>query len=110
MVVGIQIAGILFGLIMFYLTFLNRKRKEFTIKEFLFWIMLWIFFILISIFPGALDIITKDVFRLQRPLDLLIILGSMFLIFAVFYTYTLVRKNQRKLEEIVRKISMKKEK
>ena len=95
---------------MLYLTFINRKRREFTIKEFAFWISLWLFFILISIFPTSLDMVSKNIFRLQRPLDFLIITGSMFLVGALFYTYTLVRKNQQKLEDIVRQISMKKEK
>jgi hypothetical protein len=32
----------------------------------------------------------------------------MFLIGAVFYTYTIVRKNQKKLESIVRKVAIEK--
>jgi len=82
-ILGIQILGMLFGFFMMYYTFLQLKRKEFTIKEYSFW------------------------FNIARALDLFIITGFLFLIFIIFYTYILVRKNQRKLEEVVRNIALK---
>jgi hypothetical protein len=39
--------------------------------------------------------------------DFFIITGFLFLIFVVFYTYTIARKNQIKLEEVVRNIAIK---
>lgn len=107
MVLGIQIAGFLFGLFMIYYTFLNYKRKEFTVKEFGFWLVLWISFIIITIFPFILDPIAKT-FSFFRTLDLLVISGLLFLISAIFYTYTITRKNQKQLETIVREIAVKK--
>lgn len=109
MVLGIQVAGFLFGLFMIYYSFVNYKRKEFTPKEFGFWLLLWIIFIIITLFPFVLDPIVKT-FGFFRALDLLIISGFLFLIVAIFYTYTLVRKNQKKLEVVVRQIAMKKNK
>ncbi len=108
MVLGIQIVGILFGLFMIYITFLSGKRREFTTKEGGFWIIVWVIFMLIALFPHSLDFIVKDGIGLQRPLDFFIIAGFMFMIGSIFYTYTIVRKNQKKLEEIVRKMAMKK--
>ena len=110
MFLGIQVLGVLFGLFMLYLTFLHGKRKEFTNKEGIFWILLWIMFIFISIMPGSLDFIVMDLIGLSRPLDFFIISGFMFLIGSTFYTYTIVRKNQNKVEEIVRKIAIEKKK
>ena len=109
MVLGIQIAGFLFGMFMIYYSFVNYKRKEFTPKEFGFWLLLWIVFIVITLFPFVLDPIVKT-FGFFRTLDLLIISGFLFLIVSIFYTYTLVRKNQRKLEVVVRQMAMKKNK
>src|SRR3989344_7441372 len=106
MVLGIQIAGFLFGLFMIYYSFLNFKRKEFTVKEFSFWLFLWVILVIITLFPFILDPIVKT-FGFFRTLDLLIISGFLFLIAAIFYTYTLVRKNQRKLEVVVRQMAMK---
>lgn len=107
MVLGIQIAGFLFGLFMIYYSFLNYKRKEFTIKEFGFWLSLWIVFIVISLFPNLLDPIVKSL-KFARTFDLLVIGGFIYMILAIFYTYTVTRKTQRKLEIVVREFAMKK--
>lgn len=109
MVLGIQIAGFLFGLFMLYYSFLNYKRKEFTAKEFVFWIFLWVIFIVVTLFPFLLDPIVKS-FGFFRALDVLIITGFLFLIAINFYTYTITRKNQRQLETVVREIAFKKPK
>ena len=107
MFLGIQLFGLFFGLFMVYYSFLHFKRNEFTIKEFSFWLLLWLAFIYVALFPEALDFIVKNL-SLSRTMDFFIIIGFMVLIAMFFYTYTLVRINQRKLEEIVRKIAKKK--
>ena len=107
MALGIQIAGVLFGLFMIYYSFLNYKRREFTAKEIFFWFVVWMVFIAIALFPNILDPIVKYGGFL-RALDLLIISGFLFLIAAIFYTYTIVRKNQIQLEKLVREIAIKK--
>ena len=109
MVLGIQIAGFLFGLFMIYYSFLNYKRKEFTVKEFSFWVLLWTIFVIIALFPYLLNPLVKALGFL-RALDLLVISGFIFLIFAIFYTYTISRKNQKQIETIVREIAIKRNK
>ena len=78
MVLGIQIAGILFGLFMIYYSFLNYKRKEFTSKEIFFWSVVWVLFVVVALFPNILDPIVK-IGGFLRALDLLIISGFLFL-------------------------------
>lgn len=107
MVLGIQIAGFLFGLFMIYYSFLKYKRNEFNQKEFVFWMFPWIGFIIIALFPNILNPIVK-IGGFLRVLDLLIISGFLFLIMAIFYTYTITRKNQKQLETLVRGFSIKK--
>jgi len=106
-ILGIQILGVLFGFFMMYYTFLQHKRKEFTIKEYGFWFIFWAGFVIITLFPQILDPVLLTL-NIGRTLDFFIIAGFLFLIFVVFYTYTIVRKNQKKLEEIVRQIATKK--
>lgn len=106
-ILGIQIIGILFGFFMMYYTFLHYKRKEFTMKEYAFWLVLWAIFIIVTLFPGILDPILKSL-SIARALDFFIIIGFLFLIGVIFYTYTIVRKSQKKIEEIVRNIAVKK--
>jgi len=103
---GIQIIGILFGFFMMYYTFLHYKRKEFTVKEYGFWLILWAVFLIVTLFPGLLDPILKSL-SIARALDFFIIIGFLFLVGMIFYTYTIVRKNQKKLEEVVRNIAVK---
>ncbi len=105
-ILGIQILGILFGFFMIYYTFLQYKRKEFTIKEYSFWFAFWAAFVIVTLFPQILDPLLKT-FSIARTLDFFIITGFLFLIFVIFYIYTVVRKNQRKLEEIVRNVALK---
>ncbi|MBI2138595.1 DUF2304 domain-containing protein [Candidatus Woesearchaeota archaeon] len=108
-ILGIQLLGILVGLGFLYITFLNFKRRELTVREFSFWISLWIAFTILSIIPQILDPIIRSL-NLSRRLDFFIIIGFMFLIWAVFYTYLIVRKSQKRIEEIVRKLALKEEK
>jgi len=106
-ILGIQILGILFGFFMMYYTFLQYKRKEFTIKEYGFWMILWAVFIIVTLYPGILDPVLESL-SIARTLDFFIIVGFLFLIGVIFYTYTIVRKNQKRIEEIVRNIAIKK--
>ena len=106
MLLGIQIAGILFSLFMLYITFLHRKRDEFTINEAGFWTILWIGFTFFIIFPHSFDFIIRDVLDFARTLDFFIVTGFMFVIGAIFYTYTVLRKTQKKVDSIVRKVAI----
>ena len=106
-ILGIQIIGILFGFFMMYYTFLHYKRKEFGMREYSFWLVLWAIFIVITLFPDFLDPILKSL-SIARALDFFIIIGFLFLAGMIFYTYTIVKSNQKKLEEVVRNIAMKK--
>ncbi|MBI2139826.1 DUF2304 domain-containing protein [Candidatus Woesearchaeota archaeon] len=108
-ILGIQLLGILFGLFMLYYSFLHLKRKVITAKEFSLWLMLWLVFIVIALVPKVLDPIVKKL-NLARTMDFFIILGFMFLFGASFYTYLLVRRNQKQIEEMVRKLALKEEK
>jgi len=105
-ILGIQILGILFGFFMMYYTFLNYKRKEFKMGEYAFWLVLWALFIIVTIFPDVLDPIVKTL-SFARTLDLFIIIGFLFLTGIAFYMYTITRKNQNKIEQIVRNIAYK---
>ena len=103
---GIQIIGILFAFLMIYVSFLNYKRKQFTIKELLFWIVFYMLLLIVTISPNILDPFVKNVLNLSRPLDFFIIAGFLFLTGAIFYTYTIVRRIQSKLEDLIRKIAI----
>ncbi|MEK6808509.1 MAG: DUF2304 domain-containing protein [Nanoarchaeota archaeon] len=106
MVFGIQIIGVFFSLLMVYYIFLHFKRKEFGVKEFLFWFLLWIMFIVLTVFPQILDPITKSI-NLARKMDFFIVAGFFFLMGITTYTYTIIRKCENKIEYIVTKLAIK---
>ncbi len=106
MVLIIQVAGALFGLFLIYLTFLQYKRHEFKASEFLIWAVIWVLFIIVSLFPRILESIVESL-KLQRIMDLFTITGFLFLVLLTFYNYFTLRKNNRKLEKIVREIALK---
>ena len=103
---GIQIIGVLFALLMLYLTFLHLRRKEFTVKETIFWFGAWIVFLFLAIFPMGFDFIIKNWLSFERRLDFFIVIGFMFLIGMIFHRYTIMRKLQNKVEKIVSRMAM----
>ena len=106
MILGIQFLGVLFAVFMMYITFLHRKRNEFTLREAGFWIVFWIGFIIFILMPHAADYLIKDVLDFGRTFDFFIVGGFMFIIAAVFYTYTVLRKTQKKIDIVVRAVAL----
>ena len=107
MVLGIQIAGFLFGLFMIYYSFMIYKRKEFTAIEFGLLLVFWLLFIMVALFPYFLDPLVKSL-NFARTFDLLVISGFIILIAVVFYIYKSTRRNEKRLEKLVRDLAMKK--
>ena len=105
MVLGIQVFGIVFGAFMLYMSFLQWKKRQFTLNEWAFWSVFALAFSFISLFPDIINPITAAL-KLERKLDLFIILGFMFLIAATFYSYRIVRHTQKQVEELVRQIAL----
>lgn len=106
---GIQILGLLFGLLMIYYSFINFKKKELRKREFVMWLIVWGMFIIVTLIPDILNPIVSSL-NLVRRMDFYIILGFMFLIGLEFYSYSIAKKNQKKIENIVREIAIKREK
>jgi len=106
MIVGIQILGIIFGLLMAYWCFLHYKRGEFGGVQFLFWEVLWLGFIFIILLPKTTDILVQKL-SVDRAMDLFIIIGFMFIAFITFYNYMVINKIRQKLEGKIRKEALK---
>ncbi|MBI2143962.1 DUF2304 domain-containing protein [Candidatus Woesearchaeota archaeon] len=105
MVLGIQVFGTVFGAFMLYMSFLQWKKKQFTLNEWAFWSAFAVLFSVISAFPDIINPLLPQL-KLERKLDLFIILGFMFLIASTFYSYRIVRSTQKRLEELVRQLAL----
>jgi len=101
---GIQLIGILFGLLMLYITFVYSKKREFTSREWVVWSGLWLIFLILVILPQLLDPLLARL-QLMRKMDFFISAGIMLSLVMIFYTYMVARSNQKALENMVREVA-----
>lgn len=105
MVSGIQLIGVIFSLLVSYFSFVNYKRHEFTLREFLGWEIIWVCFLLATLFPQALNIFLPG-FGVLRTFDLLSIFGFILVLSITFYTYVTVDRVRKKLEKAIRDLAL----
>ena len=107
MIYGLQIVGMLFALIMLYLTFLYYKRDSYGGRSFFIWFCVWLFFLLMVMFPETMYSIMETL-NIQRTVDFFVIGGFLFFSVLIFYLYVVVKQTQKKVEMVVRKIALEK--
>lgn len=109
MILGLQITGILFSLFMVYFALLHYKKGQLNGIEISSWIIIWATVILIVIFPEVVRVYSQS-FAVSRVLDLLI--GGAFVVVFIMVgsAYVRVNKLEKRLEELVRKLSLKEKK
>src|SRR3989344_6555037 len=106
MLIWLQSLGIIFGLVMIYVTLLFYRRKEIQFADLLIWIPVWLFFLLGVVFPRTLDIFVQA-FSVRSAVELFTIAGFMFMIAIVFYLFKLLRVQKCKLKKIVKSVALK---
>jgi hypothetical protein len=106
MIVGLQITGIFFALAMIYFALLHYKKQHLSSMEIVSWIVIWVFVILIVLFPDIVRVYSMS-FAVSRVLDLLI--GGAFIIIFIMVSSSYVRVNklEKRIEELVRKLALK---
>ncbi len=106
MLFGVQIIGLLFGLIMIYLTFLYYKRADYNKRGLIFWFLVWIGFIFLAMFPKSVYGV-MELLMIERTADFFYISGFLFLSVVLFNIYVTTKKNQRQLEVVIRRMAIK---
>ncbi len=106
MIVGIQIIGVIFGLFMIYLTFLYYRRGNYHIYDFGIWMFIWITFICVVLSPNSFGGLLNPL-KIGRLMDLFTIISFMTLFGIIFFLYIITRKNEEKINKIVRQIALK---
>ncbi len=101
---SVQILGLLIGIFMIYMSFLHLKRKEFGLKDFVFWVIVWIGFLFSLMFSEYLKFLQP--FGFGRPLDFLTVVGLTVILIVVFLMYGIAKRNERGVKEIVRKLAL----
>lgn len=104
--IGIQIVAILFALWMTYFTYLHYKRGEFGRVEAVFWQILWFGLVVVVIFPHSVRFILTT-FSISRTFDLIVIIGIVILFGVTFRNYVILKRMERKVEDLVRTEALK---
>ncbi len=109
MIIGVQILGILFGIFMLYMTYVNYKKNTYTKRSFILWSTIWIAIILIVTIPEIIYGI-MNLLSFQRTADFFTSIGILFLTTITFYSYSTVKRNQQKVDKLVRAYAIEKAK
>ncbi|HAZ28793.1 MAG TPA: hypothetical protein DCY48_03420 [Candidatus Magasanikbacteria bacterium] len=104
--ITIQLFGVIIGLSALHLTHLYYKRKHFTKKELIFWLLIWFGFLFIAIFPMSVRPIVGYL-HLNRSMDLIMIIAFVIIFGLSFHNYVMNRRQCDKLERLVRELTMK---
>jgi hypothetical protein len=105
MVSGIQVIALIFALAQGYFTYVQWKKREFTLREFLAWEAVWITFAITTLFPRQIALLAGDLGTF-RPLDFFTILGFMLVLLIAFRTYVEVDRVRKTLEKTIRDLAL----
>lgn len=109
MITGIQIIGAIYAIAMIYLSYTKFKKQEFLGHELIAWSAFWSIFGLITIFPESLNFLSSKL-NTSRPLDLVIIIGFLFLLAVLFHMFCEHKKMNARLEKLVQRLALQDEK
>lgn len=102
----IQLLGMIFAILMIYMTYFYYKRKIFVYYDVLIWVYIWVVLLFAVSFPYRLDVIIQPL-RIIRIMDLFTI-SAVFLLFAIsFVVFARSRYNERRIAAIVKEIALK---
>jgi hypothetical protein len=105
MMTGIQMVGLIFALFMMYLTFLYHKRGNYRRVDFGVWMIIWLSFTAVVMFPEPLDALLNPL-KVVRLLDLFTIFALMAVFCMLFFLHLTNRRNEEKINRIVRKLAL----
>lgn len=107
MIPGIQLIGILFSIVMIYLTYVYYKRNNYSLRSMLLWLLVWVgVLVLISVPQSVYGLM--QALQIERTADFFVMAGFTFFSVIIFYLYMLVKKNNQKVEELVRVVAFEK--
>jgi hypothetical protein len=106
MIIGLQVIALLFAFSMIYFAVLNFKRGELNGTEIASWLVMWTVAIIVIIFPELLQSFART-FLVTRVFDLMVIGGFILVISMVSVAYLRTKRNEKKLEELIRRDALK---
>lgn len=107
MILGLQITGFTFALLMIYMALVHYKKGSLTGIEIVIWSAIWLVVILAVVFPELLRTYAMT-FAVTRLFDLLVVGAFIVVITMVTISYIRVKNIEKRIEDLVRKEALKK--
>ena len=104
----LQIIGIVFGAFAFSRLILRRRDRTVTLGETLFWSVVWLGLIAVSVAPSILN--QAKISGITRAIDILVYLGIIALFYVNFRLYVKVEKQGQDITRLVRQIALQEKK
>lgn len=105
MISTIQVLVLIFVLAQAYFTYLHYKRQEFTVRECLGWLLIWVSFGAVALYPEFFAVVSTKLGAI-RSLDFFTIAGFVIVLAISFYSYIQIDRLRRRFERIVRELSL----
>lgn len=105
--IGIQIFGVLFALVMIYFSMLYYKRKNYGKASLGLWLSVWIGLIIVLVIPALISSVMRWL-SISRAVDAYVTVALVLITGIVFYLYGLVKKMEKQMEKLVRAQALKK--
>jgi hypothetical protein len=100
-----QILIIIFSVFALTRVYLQKKQKNFSFNEFIFWTLIWGFAILVSFSKPVLEPISS-ILGFSRGVDVLIYGGIFLLFYMVYRIYAKIDIQQQEITALVKRIAI----
>ena len=104
----LQILIIAFAVFAISRAFLRLKDNKITIKEFVFWSIIWVALVVFALIPRIIEPLS-GIFGLERGADVLIYLSIIILFYLMFRLYVKLESVEQSITRLVREVAIKKE-
>lgn len=106
MILGLQITGFTFALLMIYMSIVHYKKGSLSGMEIATWIVIWSLVVFAVIFPEVLRTYAQTV-AVSRLFDLLVVGAFIVVIFMVSSVYIKIKEIEEKVEKMIREEAFK---
>jgi len=103
----LQILVIIFAAFAISRSYLRYKHSSESLAEFLLWIGIWTSLIVVVIYP-EITALPADLFGIERGVDFLIYIATIFLIYSIYRVYAKIEKVEQDITKLTRIITFKK--
>ena len=105
MVDAIQIVGVAFALFALSRALLRLKDNDITLREFLFWAVIWVGVIIIAILPQTVKWLSQPL-GITRPIDTAVYLGIILSLYLIFRLYVRMEHLEKNITRVVRETAI----